>query len=84
MPSALVETLFYATWFVIRVIFFPYLVWDVAAEYVRVAAAEGTWLHPIAVAPVIQIGLCILNAQWTVELVKKLVRPYKNGKEHQL
>lgn len=84
MPSALVEALFYATWFIIRVVFFPYLVWDVSMEYWRVAAVEGTWLHPIAAAPVIQAALCILNAQWTVELVKKMFQGKKKGKQHQL
>jgi len=84
MPSALVEALFLATWFIIRVVFFPYLVWDVSVEYHRVAVEGGTWVHPMAAAPVIQTGLCVLNAQWTYELVNKMVRPKRSGKSHQL
>jgi hypothetical protein len=70
-PSRVLSVLFYATWLVIRVIFFPYLVWDVFVEYRRAAEADGTWFHPIAVAPIIQLALCGLNAQWTFQLVRK-------------
>lgn len=85
MPSRLLDILFYATWVLIRNIFFPYLIWDVSKAYWEVVQEEGTIFHPILFAPVMQVALTVLNFQWSYELFKKAMRPVKKeDKSHLL
>lgn len=86
MPSRLLDILFYATWVMIRNIFFPYLIWDVSVEYIRAVHEAGTILHPIIFAPIMQIALTGLNYQWTFALMRKVLRPPSKdgGKSHLL
>ena len=55
MPSRLLDILFYATWIVIRNIFFPYLIWDVCKDYYSFVQESGTVFHPILFAPIMQV-----------------------------
>lgn len=72
MPSPAVEVLFYATWFAIRCVFSPYLVWDFFQTYLEAAEASGNALHPILLAPALQLGLCVFYAMWTRDLIAKM------------
>jgi TLC domain len=79
LPSVVLDVLFYFTWIVIRVIWFPYLIYDFYLEYRHAANQSGNPLHPIIFAPLIQVGLCFLNAQWTVQLFRsKMSRKHKS------
>jgi hypothetical protein len=72
IPSLPVEILFYATWFVIRVLFSPYLVWDFYLTYRKAAEASGNVWHPIILTPVLQAALCAFYAMWTRDLIRRL------------
>jgi hypothetical protein len=61
MPSRLLDILFYATWILIRTVFFPYLIWDVSKTYWDFVLESGTVLHPILFAPVMQVRLQFSN-----------------------
>jgi hypothetical protein len=82
LPSRLLDILFYVTWVLIRNIFFPYLIWDVSMEYMRAVREAGTFFHPILFAPLMQMALTGLNYQWTFALLRKVMRPAKDGKSH--
>jgi hypothetical protein len=71
IPSVPMEILFYVTWVVIRVILSPYLVWDFYLTYRDTAEATGNVWHPIILAPLLQIGLCMFYAIWTRDLIRK-------------
>lgn len=84
-PSRVLTWLFYITWVAIRNVFFPYLVWVLYLEYVQVRETAGSPWHPLALAPVFQAALCVLNYKWTWELVCSLRRrAVGTGKSHQL
>ena len=83
MPCAAVTALFHTTWYALRVVYSPYLVWDFYQAYRAAASEAGTAWHPILCAPVLQVVLCAFYAKWTWDLLKRL-RVRSPSKSHQL
>merc|ERR1711862_641115 len=65
----IISTGFYITWFAIRLIFYPYLLFVIIKEWWLYSARVGTMLNLIAVTPAIQVILIYLNVKWTVDLI---------------
>jgi hypothetical protein len=70
-----VELGFYASWILLRNLYYPYLIYAFFNEWRRETALCGSALNPILVTPLMQAFLTGLNYKWTWELVSKLLFP---------
>lgn len=70
-----VEVGFYASWVLLRNLYYPYLIWAFFEEWRRETALCGSAWNPILVTPLMQALLTGLNYHWTMQLVSKLVWP---------
>jgi hypothetical protein len=71
-PNAIVEFLFYATWVLLRLVLYPFLVWRFYEEWLVAVRETGQVISPLILAPLLQVFLMSLNLQWTYEMVSKL------------
>ncbi|GLI68083.1 hypothetical protein VaNZ11_012414 [Volvox africanus] len=69
--SVVLEVLFYATWVLLRNIYYPYLIWVFYEEWQKETRACGTPWNPILTTPIFQTALTGLNYYWTVSLLLK-------------
>jgi len=65
-----VSTCFYASWFAIRLVFYPFLCMVICFEYQAYSAQVGTWFNIIAITPAMQFIFICLNLKWTTDLVR--------------
>jgi len=70
----LVSSCFYVTWFVIRLGFYPYLLWVIMQEYLKETKRVGTPLNWIAVTPIMQCIFIFLNIKWTIDLLRSKLK----------
>merc|ERR1712087_580550 len=70
----LVSFSFYVTWFVIRLIFYPYLLIIIARSVWDYGLEMGTFFNRLLIAPVIQVALIVLNVKWTVDLIRSKLK----------
>jgi hypothetical protein len=70
-----IELGFYASWILLRNLYYPYLIYAFFNEWRRETALCGSALNPILVTPLMQAFLTGLNYKWTWELVSKLLFP---------
>lgn len=77
-----VSVCFYATWIGIRLVLYPYLIWEFWLLYYG-QMRQGHYLHPFIFCPVFQTILTLLNIKWTMDLVKRKLKTMRdpNGKE---
>lgn len=74
------EMAFYASWVLLRNIFYPYLIWAFYQEWRVETALVGSPWNWILVTPVCQAFLTGLNYHWTLQLVVKMLRAPPGGK----
>lgn len=67
----LLDVLFYVTWVLLRNVWYPYLVWLFAKEYLKVSSETGTYFNWFIMAAPLQAGLTGLNFHWTFSLLRK-------------
>lgn len=68
------NVLFYVTWVVLRLIFFPVMVVFLCQEYARYSASVGTYVNVVLLAPILQGALTAMSYMWTYEMLVKLLR----------
>ncbi|KAF8072409.1 hypothetical protein HT031_000068 [Scenedesmus sp. PABB004] len=73
------EAAFYASWVLLRNVFYPYLIWAFYKEWAAETAACGSPWNWILVTPVCQAFLTGLNYHWTLQLVVKVLRAPRNA-----
>ena len=71
-PSLILESLFYITWVVFRLVLYPFLVYRFFIEWLEAVRVTGVWVSPLILAPLLQVFLMGLNVQWTLEMVTKM------------
>ena len=69
--------LFYATWVLFRLVFYPIVSVFMFYEYSRYTKEVGSWQNLMLLAPTLQVILTSMGYMWTYELVSKLLRPKK-------
>lgn len=69
--NQLFELAFYATWFLFRLMLFPFLTILFCYEWYFKALATGNYFNYIIVSPVLMAGLTAMSLQWTYELITK-------------
>ncbi|KAG2501715.1 hypothetical protein HYH03_000216 [Edaphochlamys debaryana] len=71
LRSKVLEVLFYASWVILRNIFYPYLIYAFYKEWQHETRVSGTPWNPILVTPIFQTALTALNYYWTLSLLLK-------------
>lgn len=74
-----VSVAFYVSWIGIRLIAYPYLIYEFALLYVA-KARQGHYVHPMILAPTFQTVFTLLNVKWTVDLVNRKLEDMRSGK----
>eukprot|EP00930_Biecheleria_cincta_P021924 TRINITY_DN16108_c0_g1_i2.p1 TRINITY_DN16108_c0_g1~~TRINITY_DN16108_c0_g1_i2.p1 ORF type:complete len:378 (+),score=61.18 TRINITY_DN16108_c0_g1_i2:82-1215(+) len=70
----LVSTCFYISWFLIRLVIYPYLLVVIIREYFKEWDKVGTPFNVIAITPIIQCVFLYLNVKWTIDLVRSKMK----------
>merc|ERR1712157_486966 len=76
----LVSTGFYASWIMIRVLFYPYLWFQIVHEWYKFSLEVGTPINSILITPIIQTVLICLNLKWTLDLVRSKLKGRSKSK----
>jgi len=69
-----VSSCFYITWFVIRLGFYPYLFVVIVWEVYIYSMEVGTIFHIVTITPIMQIVFIVLNAKWTIDLIRSKIK----------
>jgi len=69
-----ISSCFYITWFVIRLVIYPYLLVVIMREWMKESEKVGTPLNIIAVTPLMQLVFIFLNIKWTVDLFRSKLK----------
>mmetsp|Transcript_11522 Transcript_11522/g.29993 ORF Transcript_11522/g.29993 Transcript_11522/m.29993 type:complete len:129 (+) Transcript_11522:498-884(+) len=72
-----VSICFYLTWIGIRLVLYPYLIWEFALLYAD-KVRQGQWLHPFFFCPAFQTMLTLLNVKWTIDLVQRKLKTLRD------
>lgn len=75
-----VSVCFYVSWVLIRLVAYPYLIYEFAMLYLA-KARQGQYVHPMILAPTFQIALTLLNVKWTIDLVQRKLEDMRSGKK---
>mmetsp|Transcript_56164 Transcript_56164/g.130780 ORF Transcript_56164/g.130780 Transcript_56164/m.130780 type:complete len:346 (+) Transcript_56164:91-1128(+) len=70
----LVSSCFYVSWFVIRLGFYPYLLFVIVGEWYAESIRVGTPINLIAITPVMQCIFIFLNVKWSVDLIRSKLK----------
>jgi hypothetical protein len=70
----LVSSCFYVTWFTIRLLFYPYLLFVIIGEWLKYSWRVESYLNIIALTPVMQAVLIYLNVKWTIDLLRSKLK----------
>lgn len=72
--TATISGCFYLSWFVIRLVIYPYLLIVITREWIKESNRVGTPLNLIAITPVMQCVFIFLNMKWTVDLIRSKLK----------
>ena len=72
--------LFNITWFGIRIVLYPFLLFQYYGVWSDYSEEIGTHINSMTIAPIFQVVLIILNLKWTADLLKsKLIGAKQKG-----
>jgi len=77
--NKLSNVMFYATWVLFRLVFYPIISVFMVYEYYRYTKEVGTWQNLMLLAPILQIILTLMGCMWTYELLSKSFRTKKKA-----
>mmetsp|Transcript_14071 Transcript_14071/g.47632 ORF Transcript_14071/g.47632 Transcript_14071/m.47632 type:complete len:230 (+) Transcript_14071:66-755(+) len=77
-----VSVCFYVTWITIRLCLYPALVVEFANLYAE-QLRRGRYVHHLALPPLLQGVLCLLNIKWTIDLVRSKISMLRDQKSYQ-
>ncbi len=63
------QALFYASWVLLRLVWYPYLAYDFFQRYLAKSAELQTLYNPYVLGPIFQLALVGLNVHWTLSLL---------------
>ena len=69
--SLIIQILFFVSWFVLRDIMYPLVLYEFVFEYLRYSAEKNTFMNGALLILLLMIFLTGLNLKWTVELSRK-------------
>lgn len=72
VKAPLLELLFYASWVLLRLVLYPYLIPVYCRMYIEDSALFGTHFNVLLLAPVLQTYLTGLNFWWTITMLRQL------------
>jgi hypothetical protein len=74
------DGLFYLTWVVLRLIFFPAMVVFFYYEYHRYSSTVGSFVNIMVLAPLLEAFITAMSVKWTLDMVLKLLKPLRTAK----
>ena len=78
----LISIFFYLTWVSVRVILYPYLLFEFAQVYQNYSKEVGTRFNMLAIVLPLQVIFCLLNVKWTYDLIMSKLRYWRRQGKH--